>query len=314
MKKLLYIFLFTATSLALQGQQESHFTHFMYNQSVLNPAAAGSRNVPSFTAIYRNQWLDIDGAPKNLAISYSSPFFLNRVGFGINAVRQQVGIFDNWYTSMAYSYQLKIKDELSVRIGLQAAAIYNNINFADERNVFFSQDDPSIMAGETSQLKANFGAGLYLSGKNFYFGVSSPYFLSNQIGFNDIATETATKVSHLYAMAGMILPINEKMKFRPSFLGKYVSNAPFQMDANVSLIYDNKVSAGVSYRTGGNGTGESIDFLLFFQLTRKTGIGAGYDFGIADLADYHNGTVEVMLRYDLKSERDDLENGRYFLQ
>jgi type IX secretion system PorP/SprF family membrane protein len=313
MKKCLLLFFLAVTTVSLYGQQESHFTHFMYNQSVLNPAAAGSKEVPSFTAIYRNQWLDIDGAPKNLAISYSSPFFLKRIGFGLNAVRQQVGIFENWYTGMAYSYELKIKDELSVRIGLQAAAIYNNINFADERNIFFSQEDPSIMAGETSQLKANFGAGLYVDGKNFYFGVSSPYFLSNQIGFNEVTTETATKISHLYAMAGMILPINEKMKFRPSFLGKYVNGAPFQLDANLSVIYDNKISAGISYRTGGSGKGESIDFLLYYQLTRKTGIGAAYDFGLSEVADYQNGTIEVMLRHDLKSQRDDLENGRFFL-
>ncbi len=313
MKKLIYIIVFMAVSISSHAQQEGHFTHFMYTQQSINPAYVGSREVPSFTAIYRNQWLDVEGAPENMLLTFSSPFFGDKVGFGITAFRQQVGAFERWDGSLAYSYKIQLTESLNLRIGLQGAAHYQTLDIMGNNAVFFDTDDPSIPVGEDAQLKGNFGAGLYVYNNNFYFGLSSPYFLSNVIGLNEEVSITAEKTAHYYGMAGAILPVNEKIKLRPAILGKYEPNSPFQLDVNISAIFNNKLSVGASYRTGGSGTGESIDFLMFLQLARKIGFGVAYDFTISDIKDYNNGTFEVMTRFDLRSLRDDLENPRFFL-
>lgn len=297
-------------AVSLFAQQEPNFTHFMYNQQSINPAAVGSRSVPSITAIYRNQWLDIDGAPQSTNISISSPFSGQRAGWGLNATQMQVGLFTNWFASGAYSYKLNITEDMAVRIGLQAAAIYNNINFADPSVFVFDDGDPSIAVGdESTQLKGNFGAGAYFTAKNFYVGLSVPYFLTNDISLNgEATTAVAEKVAHFYGIAGAVFALNEKVKIRPSLLTKYVEGAPLQVDVNFSAIFSNKITAGISYRSGGSGQGESLDFLTFLQISNRVGIGVAYDFTLSEVQSFQNGTFELMMRIDLRVLRDDLED------
>lgn len=307
MKKVFYpLIVFLFGTYFLSAQQEPHFTHFMYNQQAVNPAFVGSRNTPSFHAIYRNQWVDFEGAPTNIALGFSTPFAGGSSGFGIYAANQTIGIANNWFTNLAYSYRLKISEALSLRIGLQAAGLFSSLNFADGRTVIFDPDEPVMMGGE-SQLNFNAGGGMYLYSKKFYIGVSVPYFLGNEI----TSTGSVT-VPHYYGMAGLLLPAGPKVMVRPAVLVKYVTDgveeAPLDFDLNLSLIFSNRLSVGASYRHE-----DSIDFLMFLQAGRKFGFGIGYDYTTSNLANYNSGTFEVMMRFDLKSEREDIENPRFFL-
>ena len=70
--------------------------------------------------------------------------------------------------------------------------------------------------------------------------------------------------------------------------------------------------AGLTYRAGANDVGESMDALFFFQFSQKIAAGLAYDLTLSDIRDYQSGTVELLLRYDLRDEKGDLENPRYF--
>ena len=48
----------------VQAQQDAQYTQYMYNTVSVNPAYAGSRGHLSIAALYRNQWLGLDGAPE----------------------------------------------------------------------------------------------------------------------------------------------------------------------------------------------------------------------------------------------------------
>ena len=41
------------------GQQDPQYTQYMYNMSVINPAYAGSRGVPTVTLLGRTQWVGL---------------------------------------------------------------------------------------------------------------------------------------------------------------------------------------------------------------------------------------------------------------
>ncbi|MEZ4894519.1 MAG: type IX secretion system membrane protein PorP/SprF [Saprospiraceae bacterium] len=51
--------LFTLTATA---QQEQMYTQFMYNKLAYNPGSAGSFVSPTLTAVYRHQWIGLEGA------------------------------------------------------------------------------------------------------------------------------------------------------------------------------------------------------------------------------------------------------------
>lgn len=315
MTRIIYTFLFFATVIQLSAQQESQFTHFTYNQQYYNPAFVGVRDVPSFTGIYRNQWLSFEGAPKSFQFAFNAPLFKN-VGFGLSASNHKAGITNTWYTDMAYSYNLQITEKLAVRLGVQGSMKYFSINFSHESVFVLDQDDPSMADGmAANRYSGNVGGGLYLTfADNFFAGLSVPHLLRSNMGFNQTTLETAFDQPHYYLMTGAMFALDksEKIHIKPAILAKYTEDAPFDLDINVSLMFNKELQAGLSYRLGGDGMGESVGLLLYYQLSTQLGLGVAYDFTLSDLRSYNSGTFEVLLRYDVKSEQQGLENPRFF--
>jgi type IX secretion system PorP/SprF family membrane protein len=314
MKNIFITGLFILMSLAAYSQQESQYTQFMYNAQYYNPAYVGSRGIPSLTALYRKQWLGYAGAPTSQLLSYNGKFIADRVGFGIQASHHEIGIMNTWYFSLAYSYGLVQTEDLNVRLGMHGSIRNFRVNFADPANIILNDNDPSVpdMALQAN-MKGNVGVGLYVNYKGSYFGLSVPNLYSNNLGFNTTSLISAELSQHFYAMGGLLIPAGKSLDIKPAVLVKYVKNAPLDVDMNLSLLFNKKVSAGASYRLGGNGSGESIDFLVFFQASDQLGIGAAYDFTLSDLKDQQSGSIEVMMRYDLKKDKKvDMTNPRFF--
>ena len=156
----------------------------------------------------------------------------------------------------------------------------------------------------------------------YYFGVSVPRIYSNSIGLtNGNATVLAKEFPHFYGMAGAIIPLSDDLNLMPAILLKYVKNAPFDADINLNLDIKRKFTAGMSYRMGGDGAGESVDLLVLWQAAPQLAVGAAYDFTLSSLKDYNSGSVELMLQYDLrrvdgsngKSKKKNMTNPRFFM-
>jgi type IX secretion system PorP/SprF family membrane protein len=190
---------------------------------------------------------------------------------------------------------------------------YYGINFNDPDFLVLEKNDPSIMDDvKTNSYYGNFGTGVCLVHDKYYVGISIPNLYNNDIGFSPEDYDDFAKESrHYYAMAGTRFALSEQLQLRPSVLLKYVENAPFDVEANVSLTIDNSVTAGLSYRAGGDGLGESIDLLAMYQLN-KIALGLSYDVGISKISRSSSGSFEVLLRYDLIGIRSDIVNPRFF--
>ena len=294
------------------AQQETHFTQFMYNKLQINPAYAGARGHGSFTGIFRQQWAGFDGAPRTALLSFDTPLLGDRIGLGFTFSNYTIGVENTYNVTGAYAYNIKISKEASFRFGIQGNLRHQAIDFSDPSVVIRQNNDNSINENETvNQTTGNFGIGLYLTYKQLYFGASVPFFFPNEIGINTITATTAEQTSHFYLMAGTLVPISKKVDIKPSFLLKYVNNAPIDLDFNLSFVYDRRVTAGVSVRHGGDDILESIDFLAMYQVN-SLGIGVAYDFGLTELNSSNSGSYEVLLRYDLIKERADIANPRFF--
>ena len=101
MKKLHLLILFLGFVFVASAQQEQMYTQFMFNKLAYNPGYAGSFVSPTLTAIYRNQWMGLEGSPKVMALSYTQPLLNNRVGIGGNIIRQSIGINTNLTVDIA---------------------------------------------------------------------------------------------------------------------------------------------------------------------------------------------------------------------
>ena len=317
MNKILTSIIILVFAISAFGQQEQHFTNFYYNQQMYNPAYVGSRNTPSFTGLHRSQWMGFEGAPNSQVISFQTPVMKQRAGVGGTIARQGIGISYTWFSSAAYSYNLRITQEIDLRVGLQATLEYLGIKFSDSRVITVTQNDPSTSDGEfEDKYSGNVGVGLYLTYKDiFYFGASSPQLYPNLLGFNDLVRNRAKAFPHRYFNIGAVIPATDDIEVMPNMLVKWVDQAPVDADINFSVRYKKLITGGITYRTGGGGmtnVGESVDLLIFYQFNQKIGAGLSYDLTLSDIKDYSNGSIELIVRYDLRDEKGNLENPRYF--
>ena len=317
MKKIIYsIALFVAASFSLQAQQEAQFTQFMYNKLYVNPAYAGARGVPSLMAIYRSQWVGFEGAPQSILASFNGPFLAKRVGVGATISHTKIGLQRDLQGTVAYSYDMVAQEEFSLRIGLSGSL--RSLGFDYSKAQPAQTGDLSVEDQRITDFYGNVGAGVYGTiMERYYFGVSVPRLYSNAIGLSNInATVLAKEVQHFYGMAGAILPISEDISLMPAILLKYVKNAPFDADINLNLDIRKKFTAGISYRLGGDGSGDSVDLLAFWQAAPQFGVGAAYDFTLSNLKDYSAGSFEVLVQYDLKQVKGGKKkksNARFFM-
>ena len=313
MKKLIFSFALLLAGATMFAQQEHHYTQFMYNKLLINPAYAGARGVPSITAIYRNQWIGFKGAPQSALVSFNSPFLSPRVGVGVTLSHRQIGLQRDFHMALAYSYDLVASDEFSMRVGITASLRSLGIAFSDAQPN--ETGDVSLGDAQVNDFYGNVGAGIYGTvSDRFYFGFSVPRIYSNVMGYaNGNAVLIAKEYQHYYGMAGGVFPIADDINLMPAILLKYVKNAPFDADVNLNLDIRKKFTAGLSYRLGGDGPGESIGLLAFWQAAPQFGVGAAYDFGLSSLKDYNAGSVELMVQADLKKRSKKMSNPRFFL-
>ena len=304
----LLVALFALT--AVSAQQEHQYTMSMYNKLYYNPAYAGIRGISTAQVTYRKQHFELDGSPESRRLDFNGPITKDKkasIGIGLSNVT--LGHQTNWVGTMAYAYQIGITDETSLSLGVQGSI--NNYGFDFTDAVINEGGDPSVLENTDVQtVKANFGAGLYLLHKNFYFGLSVPNMLKNEIGTNeDINITDAEIVQHYYVMTGLILPVGKQFQLLPSALAKYVNNAPFDLEASLRLVYENRVMTGIGYRLGGIDSGESLDIMMLYQFG-QLGLGISYDLPMGQLSNYTVGSLEALVRYDITKVSDNLANPR----
>ena len=236
MKKLIFsLAILVAACVSLKAQQEGHFTQFMYNKLYLNPAYAGARGVPSLMAIYRSQWVGFEGAPQSILASYNGPFLSNRVGVGATISHMKIGLQRDFRGTVSYSYDMVAQDEFSLRLGLSGSLRSLGFAFNDAKPA--QTGDLSVENQRINDFCGNVGAGVYGTiMEHYYFGLSVPHLYSNAIGLvNGNANTLAKESQHFYGMAGAIIPLSEDINLMPAVLLKYVKNAPFNADLNVTI-------------------------------------------------------------------------------
>lgn len=291
-----------AFTLPLIGQHNPQFTHFMFNKLAYNPAYAGNREAMSISTIYRNQWSGIDGAPRTLNFNIHTPFSRKRTGIGLSVVADQIGMLQTTYANLAYNYKLKINEKTQLGIGVMGRMEHGRIDWAESDPA--DMDDQLLFSEVSTNWQPNFGFGLYLSGKNYYLGISAPTLLQNSL-YSDLGYEGEYKT--YYGMAAIMIDLNDKLKFKPSVLVSYNQNVPIDVDFNASFLLMDALWLGASYRAG-----DSFDAIVQYQFTSELRAGMAFDFTTSKLKDFTTGSYEMMIEYTFVKGDEKLQNIRYF--
>lgn len=290
MKSYLVILFTLLTSILCFSQQDSQYTQYMYNTTLINPAYAGSREVLSAFILHRNQWMGLEGAPVTNNFSINSPIGDSNFGIGLNFVNDKIGPVSENEISVDLAYFIQISKNYKFSIGLKGTANLFDLDVNKLR--IFDPTDPQFQNVKT-EFSPNIGAGAYLFSDKTYFGLSVPNFFESY-RYNNNNIEISKQKLHLYFIAGHVFKISESIDFKPALLSKIVEGAPIQADVTGNFLFFDKLTLGAAYRWNA-----AVSALAGFQISDSWFIGYGYDLETTKLANYNSGSHEIFLRYEL---------------
>lgn len=301
MKRRIVLFALLCTVVLSYAQQDAQYTQYMYNTIHVNPAYAGSQEALSMFALYRTQWVGLDGAPVTSAMSINTPFNNSNLGLGVSVISDKLGPTTENTISADLSYTIAASDTWKLSIGLKATA---NLFDVDATNLTSIVLEPRLQ--NYSKFSPNIGAGVYCHSNNAYIGLSVPNFVEVQ-RYNDNEINIFKERMGYYLIGGYVFDLSDGVKFKPSFLTKAVQGAPVQVDISGNFMFNKKFTTGVAYRWRA-----ALSALVGFQVSDGLYIGYGYDRETTSLVNYNSGSHEIFLRYETFKNNNKIASPRFF--
>lgn len=306
MNKLFLFALIVLLSFAdVQAQQDPHYTQYMYNMNVINPAYAGSKENLSFGVLYRNQWVGLDGAPTTFSIAGSSPVGKN-VGIGVSVISDKIGPVNENNAYADVSYTLNLGGEHKLAFGIKAGATFQRIGLNSQISGTLPIPGDDAFAQDTNNTYFNMGSGLFYYTDKYYVSFSVPNMLkAKHLDFN--GARYGTEVQHYFLTGGYVFDLNPNLKFKPFAMMKFAGGAPASYDISTNFMIQEKLELGVSYRTG-----DSFSGLVNFAITPSLRIGYAYDRVLSDIRIISTSSHEIILLFDLNFPKKVSRSPRFF--
>jgi type IX secretion system PorP/SprF family membrane protein len=311
-------------ALAGQAQQKPHYTQYILNQYILNPAITGIENYTDVKLSHRQQWVGINDAPVTTYFTIHAPLdkrdyrttatsygmkgenirgreywedyeaAIPHHGIGFQLISDKTGPISQVTGAVTYAYHLGLTERMSLSGGVGVGI--SRLQLDQSKLDFGSQQIDPAVAGATAlqKMKPDVSAGLYLYSADFFAGLSAQQIVPAQYNFSDGTLQTTgnKSVPHIFFSAGYRMGVGEDFNFLPSILVTYISPVPMQVDANLKLMYQDKAWVGASFRKD-----DGFAAMVGLNVNNTFNIGYSYDYTTSGLRRYTSGTHEIMIGF-----------------
>jgi type IX secretion system PorP/SprF family membrane protein len=331
MRRFFYI-LFIFFAIKTSAQQRPHFTQYILNNYILNPALSGIENYTDVKISGRDQWVGLQGAPRTIyltvhaplgkkdyktsATSYNVPGQNPRGtsywesytaseahhGLGLSIINDRTGAYNRFNANVSYAYHLGLSANTNLAAGFSAGI--SRIGRNPLKDIYGNNDpgDPAQgTSGNLYKITPDLGFGLWLYSSDYFVGVSGQQIIPKKIVFTD-DTLGVKLIPHLFASAGYRFLLSEEINAVPSVMLKYVSGSPTtpQFDFNVKLQYLDLLWMGGSYRLD-NGFAAMVGL----NVNNTFNVGYAFDFTTNPLNNVSRGTHEIVIGFLLGNNYED---------
>jgi hypothetical protein len=306
MKKLyLVAILVVFTCFDSQAQQDPHYTQYMYNMNVINPAYAGSKENLSIGMLYRKQWVGIEDAPTTATLSGHTPVGKN-VGMGLSVIKDNIGPVEENNIYGDFSYTLNLGGEHKLAFGIKAGLTLHKVGlYSDIYSTLPDPNDPAF-SQDTNNSYFNLGTGFFYYTNKYYLALSVPNMMkSKHLDFN--GREFGSEVSHYFLTGGYVFDVTENIKFKPFFMVKSAFEAPASIDLSTNFLFNQKFEAGVTYRLQ-----DSFGAMFNYAISPNVKLGYAYDHIVSDLNVTTPSSHELILLFDLNFPKKVSSSPRFF--
>ncbi len=308
MKKIIK-YIIALLPVAAFAQQQDHYSMYMQNNFLVNPAEGGTEEFIDIQAGYRTQWnhFSSKGTPNTIFASAHAPIGKHEIkedsimplpfhGIGGALIKDEIGPFSITSLKIAYAYHLPVTTDLILSLGAFGGIKQYGLNKDD---LSFSSKDGSndpVTANLRTAVTPDVSLGIwgYSLKKGYYFGVSTFQLLGSNVNiYKDLASQAKVDnvlKMHHWATAGYKLDLNHKYFLVPSIVAKYVTNAPLTFDFNCKFKYQDKAWLGVSYRLQ-----DAVVAMAGVNIKKIFDVAYAFDFTTSDIRNYSSGTHEVIV-------------------
>lgn len=327
-KKLAVLIPVLICSVYLNAQQRPHYTQYILNNYILNPALSGIENYADIKFSIRDQWVGLNGAPKTYYFSAQGPlgksdyrtsatsfqvpgenprgkyYWENYTaaephhGIGMTVIGDKTGSYNRFTANLTYAYHLGLTPTTNLAAGFSAGI--TKVSVDRTKHDFSGSGDPfdpatgASLNGELNKIRPDIGVGLWLYSRSYFVGLSAQQIIPQKLQFvDDAAFLTKGKlVPHVFLTAGYRFLLNEDINIIPSLMVKYIegSSKKFQPEANVKMQYRDLAWIGGSYRYE-NGYAA----MAGLNVSNTLNVGYAYDFTTTALNTVSQGTHEIVI-------------------
>lgn len=284
MKKLVLttLLLTFVAKFALFGQNDVHFSQFMFHNVTFNPASIEILNTINTSLVARQQWVGFDNAPSSQALNASTYVQDLYGGVGLNVINDMIG-YEHVLTARAfYAFPVQIGVLSNLTFGLGAGVVSRTL---DGTSLNYEEEDPNAFLGKEKWIKPDFNFGVEYVDPNITVGFASTH-LYRSVGKAGI--DYAPRHYYLYGKY-LFEDVFDKVNIEPYLLFKsswYIT----QFDLAVLGYYDNMLWGGFSYRLG-----DAVVAMLGYYITPEIRVGYAYDFAVGAVKGYTGGSHEIMI-------------------
>lgn len=301
MKKYYYMIIILFVFVTTKAQQVVMFSHYFNKPIVYNPAYTGNDEAPNLMLANHTQWTGFKGGPQYNIIAFDGSFINKNTGLGVVAYNDKKGLTNRIGGNLNYSYKIKFKETIYLRLGLAVGAVNQSYNFS--KAVTETSNDPTIFYSNQSKTSFDVNAGLLFYCKGFELGIAIPQAANNKISYtsNSDSRVYYTQNSHYMASAKYKAMISKTkgLSITPLGLVRFVKNAPLQYDANLNLDWKDKAWFGATYKSN-----YAIGLNLGVTLFNRLSIGYSYDYILGKLNKFGGLSHEIFLNYKFIKPKD----------
>ncbi len=311
--------------ISVSAQQKPHYTQYIFNNYLLNPAISGIENYTDVKIGYRNQWTGLNDAPVTSFFSVHAPLgkgFTNgnstsfpqagsnpanrsylqtymasepHHGVGMNVVLDETGPLRYLDANATYAYHIGVSHNVNLSVGVSAGV--SRISLDMNKITTESGFDPAIVDANNNKLKPNLGMGVWLYGPRYFAGFSAQQILGQPITFtDDPAYDQGKQVPHFFLTMGYKVFLGDDVAAIPSVMAKYVTPAPVSVDANIKLAFRDKFWLGGSYRKN-----DAFSAMAGFNVSHFFNLSYSYDFTTSDIRTVSDGSHEIVIGFLLNN-------------
>ncbi len=303
--KVLFFLLFLVASFVGLSQQPLVYNQFFMNPYVYNPAYAGVEGHSVLFLMYKNQYSNIEGAPRTYHANFHVPL-RGGIAFGASAYNETHGVLNTVSGKVSAGYLLSIDREHFIRFGLSVGAGNNTINVSE----FDSPNDPAFtdIVNNSSFLVGDFGLTYHFD--HFNVGFAMPSLFGYQV-FTENSFSPITIKAHENVLFKMNYRghISDDIAFEPHIIYRYNKVLPDQYEGTLIVHLAHIVWLGGTYRQDAGIIG-----LLGAKIKESLAIGVAYEVGNFNYTNQLGPSYEIHVGYHIGAKKDHAEHVSSFIK